>query len=802
MQKTSFHDFEFLRTLGKGAFSTVYLVKRKLDQETYALKSILMNKLKETDQQNSVNEIRILASVSHPNIVGFKEAFWNDKNKTLNIVMEYCDDGDLETKINVMKRNKQKFEESLIWEYTLQIIKGLKALHDKKILHRDLKCANIFLTKENNQCKIGDLNVSKVMKDKSLMNGQIGTPSYSSPEVWKNQPYSYKSDLWSVGCIIYEMCCLRPPFKGRTTDELCDNICNGKIEKISSRYSDDLWNLITMLLEVDTNKRPDCNSILNNDLLKNKINEIKNLYSRNYSYNEEESSFLDTIEYKSLRELEHKIPKKKKYQNKQKIVKNSNNEKRQINHKENLEETIKNDSSFDEFSISEQKPCNNINKNNTYINDNNKIFKRNSKTINNNIRVSKPFARNDNKLKNIIRKLEFNNIVFINKNKSSININFKYDLLKLKKDFELIMKSEINIINYKLIRRWKSEKVLRKKEIIENKTIKNKKKSKIGKIDKMKKEKHKFINNKQQNKLFKSGLKSLKKDIERKLTLQNLEKSPSKDKNIYQVSNSNSKLFKNNLTTTKNSEKKKILNDSSYKKNQIRYSLNEANEIKSKFNNLRKNTEVENKFKKLNSGEISNIEKKDSNKYKKSKFCSVNETIFDDKNTIRNSTNININNNNLYENSMKKEKKLNNISTLKNEKSFSQKNLFKTENNQEEEKTFRKLSKVDSKNNNKYVKKNSANLNLLQKSQNKKNNYDIKNKNSKVIEIDISQNKSNFKKSFNEGSSFNKDLKFLHNIAYTSKDLNHNKISNNKYNQRNSMKINDYSNKNFNIKNE
>ena len=264
MQKTSFHDFEFLRTLGKGAFSTVYLVKRKLDQETYALKSILMNKLKETDQQNSVNEIRILASVSHPNIVGFKEAFWNDKNKTLNIVMEYCDDGDLETKINVMKRNKQKFEESLIWEYTLQIIKGLKALHDKKILHRDLKCANIFLTKENNQCKIGDLNVSKVMKDKSLMNGQIGTPSYSSPEVWKNQPYSYKSDLWSVGCIIYEMCCLRPPFKGKTTDELCDNICNGKIEKISSRYSDDLWNLITMLLEVDTNKRPDCNSILNN----------------------------------------------------------------------------------------------------------------------------------------------------------------------------------------------------------------------------------------------------------------------------------------------------------------------------------------------------------------------------------------------------------------------------------------------------------------------------------------------------------------------------------------------------------
>ena len=194
MQKTSFNDFEFIRTLGKGAFSTVYLVKRKADQKFYALKSIIMEKLKENEQQNSVNEIRILSSISHPNIIGFKESFFNEKNKTLNIVMEYCDDGDLETKIKIMKRNRQKFEENLIWSYFIQIIHGLKALHDKKILHRDLKSANIFLTKEKNQCKIGDLNASKVMKEKFLQNSQIGTPTYSSPEIWQNKPYSYKSD--------------------------------------------------------------------------------------------------------------------------------------------------------------------------------------------------------------------------------------------------------------------------------------------------------------------------------------------------------------------------------------------------------------------------------------------------------------------------------------------------------------------------------------------------------------------------------------------------------------------------------
>ena len=358
MQKTSYNDFEFIRTLGKGAFSVVYLVRRKEDQKEYALKSITMEKLKECEQQNSVNEIRILASVSHPNIIGYKEAFWDNKKKTLNIVMEYCDDGDLETKIKVMKRNKQKFEESLIWEYAIQIVEGLKALHDKKILHRDLKSANIFLVKGKNQCKIGDLNVSKVMKDNFLINSQIGTPTYSSPEVWNAKPYSYKSDLWSVGCIIYEMCSLRQPFKGNNMEELCNNICSGKLEKISSRYSDALWNMIKMLLEVDVEKRVDCNTFLNSKLIQEIIEHFRSMNSDYYnSTNEDEASMLDTIEYKNLRELEFKIPAKKRYEAITKLTKKD--KKTTKNNVENADDTIKNDSSYDEFSDSENRPSKN-----------------------------------------------------------------------------------------------------------------------------------------------------------------------------------------------------------------------------------------------------------------------------------------------------------------------------------------------------------------------------------------------------------------------------------------------------------
>jgi len=101
--------------------------------------------------------------------------------------------------------------EKQIWHYFVQIVRGLKALHDLKIVHRDIKCANIFLTKDG-VVKLGDLNVSKVAKG-ALLKTQTGTPYYASPEVWKDRPYDNKSDIWSLGCVLYEMITLLPPFR-------------------------------------------------------------------------------------------------------------------------------------------------------------------------------------------------------------------------------------------------------------------------------------------------------------------------------------------------------------------------------------------------------------------------------------------------------------------------------------------------------------------------------------------------------------------------------------------------------------
>ena len=165
---TTLEDLTIEKVIGKGSFGSVFLVKRKLDQKLYALKSVFLEKLDKKEQENSVNEVRLLASISHPNVISYKEAFFDERNNTLNIIMEYADNGDLHTEITKKSKELEKFNEEIIWLYSIQMIEGLKALHDKKIMHRDIKSANIFLSKNKLQCKLGDMNVSKVIKEKVL----------------------------------------------------------------------------------------------------------------------------------------------------------------------------------------------------------------------------------------------------------------------------------------------------------------------------------------------------------------------------------------------------------------------------------------------------------------------------------------------------------------------------------------------------------------------------------------------------------------------------------------------------------
>jgi NIMA (never in mitosis gene a)-related kinase len=178
------------------------------------------------------------------------------------------------------------------------------------ILHRDFKSANIFLF-EDGAAKIGDLNVSKIL-NKSLGQTQTGTPYYASPEVWNNSPYDCKSDIWSLGCILYEMLTLNPPFNADDFEGLYKKVMAGKYNKINSRYSEDMNELLKLLFKIDPKERPNCDEILKLDFIRKRIDFFKAEAGLDFNSIDtmDDNELLKTIRLsKNLVGLKDKLPK-------------------------------------------------------------------------------------------------------------------------------------------------------------------------------------------------------------------------------------------------------------------------------------------------------------------------------------------------------------------------------------------------------------------------------------------------------------------------------------------------------------
>ena len=340
------NNFELIAKLGEGTYSIVYKVRRKADLKIYALKKVKLKNLSEKEKQNALNEVRILASIKSDHVISYKEAFIEEKEKILNLVMEFANKGDLFQKITYYKQMQKSFEEIEIWKIFIQMVQGLKSLHDLNILHRDLKSANIFLF-NNGLAKIGDLNVSKVAK-KGLGYTQTGTPYYASPEIWNDEPYSNKSDIWSLGCVIYEMMTLHPPFRAESMEGLYHKIIKGKYPKIPDKYSSDLNEILKLLLKVDPKDRPSCSEILKNPIVTRRIEfleENKNENNNDVINPKDESSLLKTINVsKNLLFLSGRLPKANYGSSPHKM---SNN----INKSENSKQLLKNITSLNNDNI-------------------------------------------------------------------------------------------------------------------------------------------------------------------------------------------------------------------------------------------------------------------------------------------------------------------------------------------------------------------------------------------------------------------------------------------------------------------
>jgi len=266
-------DFRILQPLGQGSFASVFKVVRKSDEQIYALKRVNISKMNKKEVSDTLNEIRFLASLRHKNIVAYFESFLDKNDTELCIIMEYCGMGDLAAKIERYRKRRRYIDERQIWQYLAQTCDALKTIHEAGIMHRDVKAANCFLG-EDGSIKLGDMNVSKRM-EQGLLKTQIGTPYYMSPEIWANRPYNAASDIWALGCMLYELCALRPPFLADSFPELKRQVQAGQYPPISRNYSYALSTILASLLRVNPRDRPTARELLaNKELVQNLTGEL------------------------------------------------------------------------------------------------------------------------------------------------------------------------------------------------------------------------------------------------------------------------------------------------------------------------------------------------------------------------------------------------------------------------------------------------------------------------------------------------------------------------------------------------
>ena len=258
--------YKRIRYLGSGSYGSVYMAKNITTDNIVAIKIIEKEEGNMIDDMEIQNEINILKKLSHPNIVKVYEFF--DSPLNFFIVTEYCKKGELFSYI------KNVYQEKQLSVLFYQVFSGLVYLHEKKILHRDLKLENIMVAETEKDIitgeeyfwiKIIDFGTAKIFEKNRVEKSVIGSSYYIAPEVL-NQRYNEKCDTWSIGVILYMSLVGSAPFDGKTDDEIIKRIKIGKYNKNDSRFiqhSEEVKDLVSKLLEKDINKRLSAEEALN-----------------------------------------------------------------------------------------------------------------------------------------------------------------------------------------------------------------------------------------------------------------------------------------------------------------------------------------------------------------------------------------------------------------------------------------------------------------------------------------------------------------------------------------------------------
>ncbi|KAG2442043.1 hypothetical protein HYH02_009835 [Chlamydomonas schloesseri] len=252
--------YQELKLIGKGTYGKVYKVRSKVDDDVCVIKKVQFDGTPQTEAEAALREGQVLSLLRHPHVVPYKE-FFKHTDGDLCLVMAFCEGGDLFKYIRELRDQGKTVPEPQVWAWLVQLLLSLSYIHSKRILHRDVKTQNIFLS--GGKVLLGDFGLAKqLQRTFEMARTPIGTPYYMAPEIYEEQPYSFKSDVWALGCVMYEMMTGRAAFAADNLSRVVLRVIRGQYDPLPDTYSSALRMVVTSMLCKEVRARPDANQLL------------------------------------------------------------------------------------------------------------------------------------------------------------------------------------------------------------------------------------------------------------------------------------------------------------------------------------------------------------------------------------------------------------------------------------------------------------------------------------------------------------------------------------------------------------